>query len=203
MSTATSYGFDENTSEVGGSKFIDVTPETAIAEGRFVKEIKFVEAEGDKNAYFEVVVEDKFGKTANKRWYEPNVDGTYVKNEADLKKAVEKFNKVIANLSRRFLGESYKPQGVTDFKSLCNIVIRDIGEKYANKELRIKVILNKDDFPTLPAYAPIFEDITVPANQTKLQITKYDNVVSANIKPDADPTGNDFIPEGTIEAPQF
>ena len=34
MSTATSYGFDENTSEVGGSKFIDVTPETAIAEGK-------------------------------------------------------------------------------------------------------------------------------------------------------------------------
>ena len=71
MSTETSYGFDENTSEVGGSKFIDVTPETAIAEGRFVKEIKFVEAEGDKNAYFEVIVEDKFGKTANRRWFEP------------------------------------------------------------------------------------------------------------------------------------
>ena len=58
-------------------------------------------------------------------------------------------------------------------------------------------------FPTLPAYAPIFEDITIPVNQTKLQITKYDNVVSANVKPDADPTGNDFIPEGTGEIPQF
>jgi hypothetical protein len=179
----TNYGFDESTVESSGSKFIQVTPETAIATGRFIKELKFEENEG--NPYIEISVVNVQGQTANRRYYAPKIDGTYTKTEEDLKKAVVKFNSLMANLSRRFLGESYKPAGVADFSSLCKVIIKDIGTKYVNKELRVKVILNKDNFPTLPAYAPVFEDVaTVPS---KLVINKVDNVVSTYKKPDATP----------------
>ena len=188
----TNYGFDETTAEASsGSKFIQVTPETAVATGRFIKELKFEENDG--NPFLEIIVCNAQGQTANRRYFQPKIDGTYVKNEEELKKAVTKFNSIMANLARRFLGEGYKPQNVTDFTTLCKTIIKDVGNKYVNKELRIKVIL-KNNFPTLPAYAPIFEDVAT--SPTKLMVNSIDTVVStykgkSDVTPDADaPAGN-------------
>jgi len=193
MSTV-GFGFDESTAEGSVSKFIQVTPETAIAVGRFIKEIKFEENEG--NPYMEIVVTNAQEQTAGRRYYEPKIDGSIIKNEADFKKAITKFNGVAANLARRFLGETYKPQGVTDFTSLCKVIIKDIGNKYVDKELRIKLILNNKNYPTLPTYAPIFEDITV--NPTKLIVNPaFDNVISTYRKDETAPDA-DIAPGGGI-----
>lgn len=182
-----SYGFTAETKEqLEVSKFIQVTPETAIATGRFIKDLKYEDNSG--NPYFEVTVINKENQTANHRWYQPKIDGTIIKTQEELDKKVSQFNGVMANLSRRFLGENYVPQGVTSFETLCRKIIADIGNKYINKELRIKVILNKNNYPVLPNFSPIFEDITT--NPSKLSITKYDKVVSdykpLDVKPDND-----------------
>jgi hypothetical protein len=193
MSTV-GFGFDESTTEGSVSKFIQVTPETAIAAGRFIKEIKFEENEG--NPYMEIVVTNALDQTAGRRYYEPKVDGSIIKNDADFKKAITKFNGVAANLARRFLGETYKPEGVKDFTSLCKTIIKDIGNKYVNKELRIKLILNNKNFPTLPTYAPIFEDVTT--NPSKLVVnTAFDTVVSTYKRDDAAPD-SDLPQEGIV-----
>ena len=194
MSTV-GFGFDESTAEGSVSKFIQVTPETAIAVGRFIKEIKFEENEG--NPYMEIVVTNAQEQTAGRRYYEPKIDGSIIKNEADFKKAITKFNGVAANLARRFLGESYKPEGVKDFTSLCKTIIKDIGNKYVNKELRIKLILNNKNYPTLPTYAPIFEDVAT--NPSKLVVKpSFDNVVSTykrdDVTPDSDASQSEGIP---------
>lgn len=181
-----SYGFTAETKEQEVSKFIQVTPETAIATGRFIKDLKYEDNNG--NPYFEVTVINKENQTANHRWYQPKIDGTIIKTQEELDKKISQFNGVMANLSRRFLGENYVPQGVTSFETLCKKIIADIGNKYINKELRIKVILNKNNYPVLPNFSPIFEDITT--NPSKLSITKYDKVVSdykpSDVKPDTD-----------------
>lgn len=169
MSTA--FGFNEETSEVTG-KFIQITPETAIAEGRFIESIEFVEGEKPR---FKVVVRNAQGQTAQKAWFEPKLGGFV--DEKILKTKIAQFNGVMANIARRFLGEKYVPQGVTDFESLCKTVIKDIGNKYVNKELRVKLVYNKDGFPSMPNVAPIFEDISI--SPSKLVINpKYDVVVS-------------------------
>ena len=49
MSTNTAFGFDEGTSEVSG-KFIQITPETAISEGRFIESMEFIE-DGEKSRF--------------------------------------------------------------------------------------------------------------------------------------------------------
>jgi hypothetical protein len=181
-----SYGFTAETKEQEVSKFIQVTPETAIATGRFIKDLKYEDNNG--NPYFEVTVINKENQTANHRWYQPKIDGTIIKTQEELDKKISQFNGVMANLSRRFLGENYVPQGVTSFETLCKRIIADIGNKYINKELRIKVVLNKNNYPVLPNFSPIFEDITT--NPSKLSITKYDKVVSdykpSDVKPDND-----------------
>ena len=188
------YGFTAETKEQSSvSRFIQVTPETAIATGRFIKELKFEDNNG--NPYFEIVVVNKEGQTANHRYYEPKMDGNIVKTQEELTKKASQFNGIMANLSRRFLGENYVPQGVTSFETLCKKVIADIGNKYINKELRIKIVLNKNNYPVLPNFSPIFEDIAT--NPSKLTITKYDKVISdykpSDVKPDSDmPTMGDF-----------
>ena len=190
------YGFDENTQETSGSKFIQVTPETAIKAGRFIKELKFEENNG--NPYFEIVVTNAQGQTANRRYYEPKIDGNIIKDANDLKKSVTKFNSVMANLSRRFLGEGYKPQGVTDFTSLCKVIMKDVGNKYVNKELRIKLILTEKNFPTLPTYAPIFEN--VETSPSKLEINaRFDKVVSTYKADDAKPDADTSAPATTAD----
>jgi len=175
MSENIGFGFDENTKEGSPGKFIQITPETAIAEGRYIDKLEFVEG---NNPYFKVTVKNAQGQTAQKFWFEPKKDEMYTKTDADLKKKVTQFNGVMANLTRRFLGENYKPERVTTFESLCKIVIKDIGNKYEGKELRIKCVYDKNGFPSLPNVAPIFEDLVT--NPSKLIINpKYDNVISS------------------------
>lgn len=182
MSTNTAFGFDEGTSEVSG-KFIQITPETAISEGRFIESMEFIE-DGEKSR-FKVVVKNAQGQTAQKSWFEPKLGGFV--DEKILKTKVSQFNGVMANIARRFLGEKYSPQGVTGFESLCKTVIKDIGNKYVGKELRVKCVYDKNGFPTLPNVAPIFEDITT--SPSKLVVNpKYDIVVSSyrSASPDED-----------------
>jgi hypothetical protein len=189
------FGFNESTSEVGG-KFIQITPETAISEGRFIESLEFIE-DGDKSR-FKIVVKNAQGQTAQKSWFEPKLGGFV--DEKVLKTKVSQFNGVMANLSRRFLGETYVPQGVTNFESLCKVVIKDIGSKYEGKELRIKCVYDKNGFPTLPNVAPIFENLETTPSKLSVN-TKYDVVVST-YKPTETPDA-DIPPLGEESAANF
>lgn len=185
------YGFDNDTkSEEQDSQYMA----PGLVENTEMVEIEFYPAEGDSGAYLGVEETDAEEKKINKRFYEPRM-GSYVKTDADLKKAVIKFNKVLANLARKFLGEQYTMQGAS-FQEVCEKVITDIGNKYVGVKLRTKVILNTNNFPTLPGYAPIWELMTVPLKDTKLGITSYDKVVpDLSTNADTDSPGNAVAPK--------
>ena len=195
---STSFGFNEETSEVTG-KFIQITPETAISEGRFIESMEFIEGE---NPRFKVVVKNAQGQTAQKAWFEPRLGGFV--DEKILKTKVSQFNGVMANIARRFLGEKYSPQGVTGFESLCKTVMKDIGDKYINKELRVKLVYNKDGFPSLPNVAPIFEDINTTPSKLAINL-KYDAVVSTytGATPDEDSAPSMTMPAANADPDIF
>jgi hypothetical protein len=188
-------GFDASTKEGSSSKFIEVTPEKAIAAGRFIKDITAEVNESGKS-FLNVEIIDKEEKTANRRYYEPSVDGSIIKNENDLEKATVKLVGVGANIVRRFKGEDVAISGATWKEYFENIVKAVKGTPDWNKkELRVKIILNSSGFPTLPGYAPIMENLNIPISESKLKITQYDTVVAAPVKPDTDtPTtpGKDY-----------
>lgn len=174
----------ETVSEESSSKFM--TP--GIQEGTFVTKIEYVT--DPSNSYLLVEMADKDGKTVNRRYFEPKIDGNIVKTKEELAKSVNTFLKILANLARKFNGENYVCSG-TNFGDLCRNVIRDIGDTYKGKELRTKVLLNKKNFPVLPAYAPIWEDPTVvPATATKLTINDIDKVKKSEQTADNDSAGS-------------
>lgn len=175
------WGITEDTvSEESSSKFM--LP--GINEGTFVTKIEFVA--DPSNSYLLIEMENKDGKTVNRRYFQPKIDGNIVKDAKDLKKSVDTVVKIIANLARKFKGENYVCEG-TDFTSLCRNVIAAIGDSYKGKVLRTKVLLNKKNYPVLPAYAPIWEDPTVvTAEHSKLSINDIDKVKRSEQDADTD-----------------
>ena len=173
-----SYGFDITTVDNDSdSKFI----QAGIKKGIFLKEVKFVPATESANAYMEVVCENKEGQTVNRRYFEPKLDGKICKSPEDVDKAVKKFAKVVANLTRRFLGDAYAVPAQPSFETFCKKVITDLYTRqaaFATTELRTKIVLNTSGYPTLPSYAPIWENVAVVADeQSKLQINPDFDVV--------------------------
>lgn len=185
----------ETSEETQGSKFIPInSEEDSIQENRYLKELEVGENDQDGQAvsYFQVVVRDSEDRTANKRYFEPRIDGRFINTEEDLAKADQKLLKVLANLIRRFKGDQAETPQVSNWKDMFTQTKRIIEETsgWEKVNLRVKVILNKDDFPTLPGYAPIFENATTPKSESKLKVMpEYnDRVVKNNdtSSPDSD-----------------
>lgn len=185
------FGVTKDTVEIGGGKFIQVDRTTAINTGRFLKDIVYdvtTKKDGEEVEILEITVSEADGKIATKRYYKPRIDGTIIKNKKELEKAINKLNTVVANLTRRFHGDDYVISGTSSFKEYCEKIITDIKKVpgWDKKEMRIKVVLNDGGFPTLPSYAPVFEDVSVPLAESKLKIGPYDKVDPKPIEPDSD-----------------
>jgi len=179
-----SIGFDKNTSE-NTSKFIVINEGNAINENRYLEELSS-ETNDSGVSYLEVTIRDRTGATANRRYYEPKIGG-FINDEKDLNKAIGKVTGVTAGLVRRFKGEDYAITAET-WKEYFNKVVSTIKgiQGWREKELRVKIVYNKDGFPTLPGYPPVFEDPSIPRSESKLSITPYDVVNPVKIEPDTD-----------------
>lgn len=176
----TNIGFDQNTAEGPKSKFIVVSPETAISAGRYVTELTTGNMD-DGKAWLQCVITDNTGATANKRWFEPTM-GQYITTEEDLKRAQTKIIGIVANLVRRFKGEEYVMTGATTFKEFFDKAVAAIKStpNWDKEEIQVLVVNGKPTadggvFPTLPNFPPIFDDVN--SDKPKLSISdKYHDV---------------------------
>jgi hypothetical protein len=195
-------GFNENTSEKAASKFIAVSPETAIADDRFIHKIETGQNDQGQ-AWLQVEVVDSNGSIANKRWFEPQMGG-FVDTVEKLKSESDKVNRVVANIVRRFKGEQFVITGAATWKQYFDKVVEAVTTtaNWDKKQLRCIVVngktTDKGTFPTLPNFAPIFEDLSVPRTQTKLKITKYHDVREIAFTPS---TTTAPVPDGDMPLP--
>lgn len=169
------FGFNEETSEESGQKFIQVTPETAIDTGRYIQDVRKVSEDGSKPPYLIIDVVDKQGLTVSGYFFKPEMGkGFIAEGDAEtLKNQINKINRVFKNLTTRFQDENFEIESETWDNYLDQVI--DAVKKspnWQNKELRVKVVLNNKGYPTLPSSAPIFEDASVPIEESKLRIRK-------------------------------
>ena len=165
------FGFDDKTvSEKRTGGFID----PGIRENLEITQLELSTGEG--NPFLLVEATDSEGRTVHKRFYEPTLGG-FITSQEVLQKEIKKFNGVIANISRKFLGHNYQATG-DGFVGVVQKVITDVGDRYKGVKLRSKIILNNKNFPSFPGYAPIFERMDeVIAEKTELKISANDKVV--------------------------
>lgn len=171
----------------GRSLPIVINKDNAIARGRYIRNIEYRKTE--KAEFLTIEVIDKDGMTARKSYFPPQLGKGYVKTKEDFDKEQNKFNRVMKNVTSVLLSSDYETGVVDSFESFCNKVISDIGKSYYNKELRIKLVYDKKNFPTLPAWPTMFEDPTkIADSDTKMTITQYDKVEPTVLEMDIDTT---------------
>jgi hypothetical protein len=179
------YGFKKG--DGGKATPIVITKDNAIARGRFINKVEYRRT--DKAEFLTIEVRDGAGNTARKSYFPPIIGKGFIKNKEDQEKEITKLNRVIKNLTTVFLGKDYETGPVSSFEGFCNKVIADLGKVYYNRELRVKLVYDKQNRPTLPTYPPTFEDPTlISDNDTKLVITQWDKVEATEVVMDTDKT---------------
>jgi hypothetical protein len=184
------FGFDSTTKseETATGKFIPA----GINENVKLKEITYNNGETfGGTEVIEFVFEDSLGRTVNRRYFDPS------KTQYDVEKAMAKFNRICKNVATKFLGENFEMAGAPNFKAFVDAYIAALQPHFGTGDLRLKVILNKSDYPTLPNYAPFCELMSVPADQSKLKINPtYDRTEPFATNDDTTTTSNETASSG-------
>jgi hypothetical protein len=164
---------------------IVINKDNAISKGRYINNIEYRKT--DKAEFLTIEVIDKAGMTARKSFFPPKMGTGFVKTQADFEKEQGKFNRVMKNLTNVLLSTDYETGEVATFEAFCNKIISDIGKSYYNKELRIKLVYDKKNWPTLPNYPTMFEDPTkVSDGESKMTLTQWDKVEPTVVEMDKD-----------------
>ena len=164
---------------------IVINKDNAISKGRYISNIEYRKT--DKAEFITIEVIDKAGMFARKSYFPPKIGMGFVKTQEEFDKEQQKFNRVMKNLTNVFLGKEYETGEVASFEAFCNKIISDLGKSYYNNELRVKLVYDKKNWPTLPNYPTIFEDPTqVSDADSKMVIGQYDKVEPTVVEMDED-----------------
>lgn len=174
------FSINESTSEGTGSKSINVRSEADfIQQGKITK----YELSEDKR-FINIEFTNTKNQTANKRLYLPKDESGYA-DQDKYKKAISIFMGNMANVSRKFMGDTYKCDGDSVIQ-VVEKVIKDITPRLNNVTLFCAMELNKGDkgiFTNVGSFSPFSltgEDIVIMAKQKELLKEKL------AYKPDAD-----------------
>lgn len=186
-----SYSINEDLNVVSTSKFIGVTAETCVDKNRFFDDFII---DFDKK-FLDIIVRDSSGVTAKKRYFFPELGKGFIKDAETLKKEEQKLLKIIGNIAKEFFGDDYKSPAADSLIDLTSKVVNEIKLKlsdWKSREMWIKVVLDKNNFSTLPSYSPICRK----ASESKDDVLKYglkviplfDKTVQTAITPTPDAT---------------
>lgn len=100
-------------------------------------------------------------------------------------KSKKSFQKNIKHILTKYMtDENYQKVRATLKGTMEQIFtrVKDIlvKVKAGDTPVRLKVVLNADDFPKVPSYVPYVELMTVPTAETKLKFTDFDKTVRSS-----------------------
>lgn len=123
--------------------------------------------------------------------YEPS-DDNQEKLENKTLNQIKRFKHIIT----KFVPEENFIFEATNFEEFVNKTIAILGNSYKGKKVRIKVVLNNNDYTTLPNYVPFIENMEV--TNSKLSInTAMDKIVKGSPDVETTTSANPFA--NTVE----
>jgi hypothetical protein len=89
--------------------------------------------------------------------------------------------KRLLHIGKKFVDENaFKVMTKTEsFEQMAKAYIAVIGNAYAGKLLRGKVIYNNKNFTTFPNYVPFLESMDIPKEKSKLKLSADDKIVKS------------------------
>lgn len=153
-------------SESNATNFIDV----GIHENVELIEVRFDKSPKD-NHFLAFKFKDSKGKELSHTEWEP-VD-------PDSKKLADKIvnqTKRVKHIATKFVTEDDFTFDATDFQDFAHKTISVLTGKFEGKKVRIKVVYSWNNFTSLPNYVPFIESMSIPKEQSKLEITSIDKM---------------------------
>lgn len=190
------FGWNEETPEgPSGGGGLSYLP-AGINENVYLVDVGYAEAQGDMPESLEVHLRDENGREIQHRWPNPM-------QQDNTEKASRQFSQIVKNLATKILGDqAQSPQGESfkEFVDNYSAMIKG-NPNYNQVPMRVKVVLKQNNYSKLPSYAPIFELMSVPAEQSSLSINSIDKVTPDNPDAESNSNGSTAQKAGTGEDP--
>jgi hypothetical protein len=140
----------------------------AVKDNVVIKEISW--EEGQYGEQMKLVVSVAGSEVT--AWY-----GKTAQNKSDEDQA-KKLLKIFLNIGHRFINKEDFELTATDFKGAVEELEAKTKDKWTTTPLRAMFGYNAKGFVGLRKFAPIFEDMSIPREATKLIAGQYDTVIA-------------------------
>jgi hypothetical protein len=84
--------------------------------------------------------------------------------------------KRVKHIVTKFISEEVYDVTATSYKEFYEKTVTLLKDNYKNVKVRIKIVLNNNNYTTLPNYTPFIERMDVPKDKTKLDIYTIDKM---------------------------
>jgi len=148
--------------------------------------------QGTGSKFFDIKLKDSNGNETNMREYEPDP------NRDDFEKKKKSQITRLKHILTKFAPEGTQLPQANTFPDLWEAVkTMLIAQQCNTKPMRLKLIYNTKGYLTIPKYVPFIESMSVPAEETKLKLTDFDQLTRPQAdKPEAamaaEPVGDDL-----------
>lgn len=123
------------------------------------------------NNAFLVFTFEKDGKRLTHTEYEPKDKDGMILEEKKLNQIIR-----LKHIATKFITAEEFEIEANDFESFCQAILNKLKGKFESKKMRVKVVLSNKNFTTLPKYVPFIENMDVPKEKSRLEISTIDKM---------------------------
>lgn len=123
------------------------------------------------NNAFLVFTFEKDGKRLTHTEYEPKDKDGMILEEKKLNQIIR-----LKHIATKFITAEEFEIEANDFESFCQAILNKLKGKFEGKKMRVKVVLSNKNFTTLPKYVPFIENMDVPKEKSRLEISTIDKM---------------------------
>lgn len=162
-----SYNTKDIPADGRATNFMDV----GIHENVELINIKYDQSPNN-NKFIVFTFKDESGKELSHTEWEPTD-----KDETRLNQKITNQIKRIKHIAKRYMPEDSFDINASDFEGFALKTIQLFGDKFKGVKVRVKVVYSNSNYTSLPNYVPFIENMSVPKEETKLEILSIDKMV--------------------------
>jgi len=163
-----SYNTKDIPADSTGVRFMD----SGIHENVELTNIRYDKSPKEGNKFLAFEFKNERGQELAHTEWEPRDQ-----DETRLNQKITNQIKRIKHIAKRYMPEDSFNFEANDFEGFALKTIQLFGDLYKNKKVRTKVVYSNSNYTSLPNYVPFIEEMSVPKEESKLEILSIDKMI--------------------------